>query len=108
MNLLCCESSVSSCECRAYPDPILLNDERVLKHLLRTEERYVASSSYFQRFQTDLTPHMRKIVAEWMLEVGQCNALPSIHVVHLNYDLYISISATTTLQLSTTPLCQIN
>lgn len=67
MDLLCCENE---CECRAYPDPVLLNDERVLQNLLKTEERYTPSScSYFECVQTDITPQMRKIVAEWMLEV---------------------------------------
>ncbi|XP_069679168.1 G1/S-specific cyclin-D2-like [Periplaneta americana] len=66
MDLLCCETS---CDCRAYADPVLLNDERVLQNLLNTEEKYSPSSSYFECVQTDITPQMRKIVAEWMLEV---------------------------------------
>lgn len=66
MDLLCCETE---CECRAYPDPVLLNDERVLQNLLKTEERYTPSCSYFECVQRELTPQMRKIVAEWMLEV---------------------------------------
>ncbi|GLV35728.1 Cyclin D [Carabus blaptoides fortunei] len=66
MDLLCCETE---CECRAYPDPVLLNDERVLQNLLKTEERYTPSCSYFECVQRDLTPQMRKIVAEWMMEV---------------------------------------
>ncbi|XP_039280432.1 G1/S-specific cyclin-D2 [Nilaparvata lugens] len=93
MNLLCCETSVSSCECRAYPDPTLLNDDRVLKHLLRTEERYVASSSYFQRFQTDLTPHMRKIVAEWMLELcEEQKCQEEVFLLAINYlDRFLNV-----------------
>lgn len=66
MDLLCCETGY---ECRAYADPVLLNDERVLQNLLSTEERYSPSSSYFDCVQTEITPQMRKIVAEWMLEV---------------------------------------
>lgn len=68
MNLLCCERAAEF-ECRAYPDPVLLNDERVLENLLKTEERYTPSGSYFDCVQRELTPQMRKIVAEWMLEV---------------------------------------
>lgn len=67
MDLLCCESET---ECRAYPDPVLLNDERVLQNLLKTEERYTPSCPYFECGQRELTPQMRKIVAEWMLEVS--------------------------------------
>ncbi|XP_044728709.1 G1/S-specific cyclin-D2 [Chrysoperla carnea] len=67
MDLLCCERA--EFECRAYPDPVLLNDERVLQNLLKTEERYTPSGSYFECVQRELTPQMRKIVAEWMLEV---------------------------------------
>lgn len=66
MDLLCCETE---CECRAYPDPVLLNDERVLQNLLKTEERYTISCSYFECVQKEVTSQMRKIVAEWMLEV---------------------------------------
>ncbi|PSN48879.1 G1/S-specific cyclin-D3 [Blattella germanica] len=67
MDLLCCESS--EYECRAYSDPVLLHDERVLQNLLSNEERYTTSRSYFECVQKDLTPQMRKIVADWMLEV---------------------------------------
>ncbi|KAJ9596983.1 hypothetical protein L9F63_012013, partial [Diploptera punctata] len=66
MDLLCCETEY---ECRAYSDPVLLNDERVLQNLLSSEEKYSPSTSYFECVQKDLTPQMRKIVAEWMLEV---------------------------------------
>ncbi|XP_075211577.1 G1/S-specific cyclin-D2-like [Lycorma delicatula] len=68
VDLLCCEP-VLGLECKAYNDPNLLNDDRVLKNLLNREERYVTSSSYFQCLQADLTPSMRRIVADWMLEV---------------------------------------
>lgn len=53
---------------RAFRDPVLLKDERVLKNLLSLEDRYQPSTSYFL-FQKDLRPYMRKIVATWMLEV---------------------------------------
>jgi hypothetical protein len=66
MELMCCENT---CECQAYADPVLLNDERVLQNLLSSEERYSHSGSYFGCLQKDLTPQMRKIVAEWMYEV---------------------------------------
>ncbi|KOC65040.1 G1/S-specific cyclin-D2 [Habropoda laboriosa] len=68
MDLLCCETTET--ECRAYADPALLGDDRVLQNLLKTEERYAPSSSYFECVQRDISPLMRKIVAEWMLEVS--------------------------------------
>lgn len=53
----------------AGPDPVLLR-RRVLDNLLRTEERYAITANYFGAVQTELTPHMRRLVAEWMLEVS--------------------------------------
>lgn len=52
----------------AAPDPVLLR-RRVLDNLLRTEERYAVTANYFGAVQTEVTPHMRRLVAEWMLEV---------------------------------------
>jgi hypothetical protein len=54
---------------RAVPDPVLLR-RRVLDNLLRTEERYAVTTNYFGTVQTEITPHMRRLVAEWMLEVS--------------------------------------
>lgn len=67
MSLLCCESE---CECRTYPDEVLLSDDRVLHNMLKIEERYCPNSSYFDCVQKEITPVMRKTVAEWMLEVS--------------------------------------
>lgn len=53
----------------AAPDPVLLR-RRVLDNLLRTEERYAITANYFKTVQTEVTPHMRRLVAEWMLEVS--------------------------------------
>lgn len=53
----------------AASDPVLLR-RRVLDNLLRTEERYAVTANYFGTLQTEITPHMRRIVAEWMLEVS--------------------------------------
>ena len=68
MDLFCCEAQVDF-ECRAYADPVLLKDRRVLNNLLSSEERHIVSSSYFECVQSELKPHMRKVVTEWMLEV---------------------------------------
>ncbi|CAG4940424.1 G1/S-specific cyclin-D3 [Colias croceus] len=52
----------------AASDPVLMR-RRVLDNLLRTEERYAVTANYFGTVQTEVTPHMRRVVAEWMLEV---------------------------------------
>lgn len=67
MELLCCEGTRHAP--RAGPDPQLLGDQRVLQSLLRLEERYVPRASYFQCVQKEIKPHMRKMLAYWMLEV---------------------------------------
>ena len=69
MDLLCCETT-SAAGCTAYPDPALLADDRMLLNLLRSEERYAPSASYFGCVQRDISPLMRKVVADWMLEVS--------------------------------------
>jgi len=54
---------------KAFEDPVLLKDDRVLRNLLATEEKYLPSASYFQCVQTDIAPWMRIKVAQWILEV---------------------------------------
>ena len=67
MDLLCDEME---CFRRAFEDPVLLRDDRVLHNLLTTEEKYLPSLSYFKCVQTDIKLFMRKMVADWMLEVN--------------------------------------
>lgn len=54
---------------RAFEDPVLLKDNRVLQNLLLTEDKYVPPACYFNCVQKDIQPYMRKMVAEWMAEV---------------------------------------
>ncbi|KAK0182974.1 hypothetical protein PV327_001053 [Microctonus hyperodae] len=91
MDLLCCETTEN--ENRAYADPALLDDERVLQNLLKTEERYAPSSSYFECVQRDISPLMRKIVAEWMLEVcEEQRCQDEVFPLSMNYlDRFLSI-----------------
>ncbi|XP_030056597.1 G1/S-specific cyclin-D1 [Microcaecilia unicolor] len=63
--LLCCEVETVR---RASLDCNLLND-RVVEIMMKAEERYSASVSYFKCVQKEILPCMRKIVATWMLEV---------------------------------------
>lgn len=74
MELLCCEGTRHAP--RAGPDPRLLGDQRVLQSLLRLEERYVPRASYFQCVQREIKPHMRKMLAYWMLEVSSGRVSP--------------------------------
>lgn len=78
MSLLCCESE---CECRTYPDEVLLSDDRVLHNMLKIEERYCPNNSYFDCIQKEITPAMRKTVAEWMLEVSIYIITNTLHVI---------------------------
>ena len=55
--------------CRAYRDPVILEDSRVFQNMLDIEEFYVAATNYFVNMQSEIKPHMRKIVTDWMLEV---------------------------------------
>ena len=67
--LFCCENAMDyGMIKRAFEDPVLLRDDRVLQNLLATEEKYLPSPSYFQCVQTDIHPWMRNKVAQWMLE----------------------------------------
>lgn len=68
MDLYCCEQSAEN-ETKAYDDPTLLQD-RVLKNLLKTEDRYVLPYPASFVVQKEVTTEMRKIVAEWMMEVS--------------------------------------
>jgi len=70
-------------------DSIILKDDRVLQNLLRNEERYMpAYPDYFKFVQVEVKPHMRKIVADWMLEVCEetrCSETPEVFSLAMNY-----------------------
>lgn len=54
----------------ACADPTFLKD-RCLSNLLTSQKRYkTPSCAYFSTVQKTLTPQMRKIVAEWVIEVS--------------------------------------
>ena len=56
---------------RAGKDPAVTTDPRVVHHLRALEETSRVSSSLFGKVQTDIQPHMRKILAVWMFKVGK-------------------------------------
>ncbi|KAH8398556.1 hypothetical protein KR222_000018, partial [Zaprionus bogoriensis] len=53
----------------AVTDPIFTTD-RCLENALKCEEKQPIIETYFKTVQKDITPPMRKIVAEWMMEVN--------------------------------------
>ena len=70
MDLMCVEADSPR---RAYEDPVLIKDNRVLHNLLALEDRYQSNPAYFKCVQTDIKRYMRKMVAQWMLEVNEWN-----------------------------------
>lgn len=64
------QSVITKLYFEACEDPTFLND-RCLKNLLTSEKRYPTPPCfYFNSIQKNLTPHMRKLVAEWVIEVS--------------------------------------
>ncbi|XP_041973089.1 G1/S-specific cyclin-D3 [Aricia agestis] len=78
----------------ASADPVLLQ-RRVLDNLLRTEERYAVTATYFGTVQTEVTPHMRRVVAEWMLELcEEQNCQEDVFPLAISYlDRFLSTCA---------------
>jgi cyclin A len=54
-------------ELRAASDPVVFQSEKVLRALKEPYED--GPKDYFKQFQLEITPRMRQVVAEWMLEV---------------------------------------
>ncbi len=90
------KSGSSNNNLRAYSDPVIFCDDRVLKTLLRKEHRYIPESGdYFAQVQTEVKAPMRKEVADWMLEVCEDqNAQPEVFCLAMNYfDRFLSLCA---------------
>lgn len=79
MDLLCCEPGARIRY--AYKDRVILKDDRVLKNLLASEEKYLPSCNYFKIVQNEVEPYMRRMVATWMLEVCEMNII----ILVINY-----------------------
>ena len=71
---------------KALHDPSQINDARVLQNLLRNEHRFSPEvKDYMKKVQSDITPHMRKLVADWMLGVvHEQNSQPEVFCVAMN------------------------
>lgn len=55
---------------RAGSDPTMSGDLRSLHHLT-AGERTCQVSAYFGTVQRDIQPYMRRLLAEWMLQVNK-------------------------------------
>lgn len=75
----------------AIGDPTLYSD-RCLENALKAEEKYHQIVDTYFTIQKDITPPMRKIVAEWMMEVcAEENCQEEVVLLALNYmDRFLS------------------
>lgn len=75
----------------ASADPTFLS-ERCLENLLKSEETHPSLINFYNNPQCEITPKMRRIVAEWMMEVSaECDIFVchSIEITQSNfYDNY--------------------
>ena len=70
---------------RSLPDPALITDERVLDNVLNGHNGS-PQFDYFKTVQSQLKPHMRKIVADWMMEVTEeAKCSPEVFSLAVNY-----------------------
>uniref|UniRef100_A0A336K757 CSON011294 protein n=1 Tax=Culicoides sonorensis TaxID=179676 RepID=A0A336K757_CULSO len=77
---------------KAIEDPAFLQD-RCLENLLKREDKQSSGCSYFNTIQKDITPKMRKIVAEWVLEIcDEQKCQEEVSILTLNYmDQFLSL-----------------
>lgn len=84
------QSVITKLYFEACEDPTFLND-RCLENLLTSEKRYPTPPCfYFNTIQKNLTPHMRRLVAEWVIEVSElefyCDSfLTVLSIIICNY-----------------------
>ena len=78
-------------EVHSKEDPVLVQDSRILDNLIDRQTK--SSKDYFANgIQTEIKPHMRKIVSDWMLEVTEeQNCEPEVFHLAINYlDRFLS------------------
>jgi hypothetical protein len=71
---------------KAIQDLTQLRDVRILQNLLRNEDRFLPEMpDYMSTVQPMITPEMRKVVADWMLEVvHEQNSQPEVFCLAIN------------------------
>ena len=80
---------VMSRQLRGYSDPAIFLSDKVLKTLLRREVRH---KNQLSLVQTEVKPHMRRAVADWMLEIcEQEQSQPQVFCQAISYlDTFLS------------------
>lgn len=68
-NLFCAEAMTAPVLRKAYVDPKLIQDNRVMATMLKLEDMYIPDSYFTNGSKKEIKPFMRKIVATWMFEV---------------------------------------
>ena len=90
--------SYPAMEIQSNEDPVLIQDKRVLDNLIQRQKQPSNKNpkhpdDYFQYIQSEIKPHMRKIVCDWMLEVTeeqQCQ--PEVFHLAVQYlDRYLAV-----------------
>lgn len=79
---------------RAYSDPTIFRNDKVLKTLVRRETRLGGSGkNYCSLVQTEVKPHMRKALADWMLEIcEEEGSQPEVFCLAISYlDRFLSV-----------------
>lgn len=89
------ESLKSHAKQKAPNDFHLLEDDRNLASLFYLEDLYRLQSNYFSHIQTEIKPWMRKMLANWMLEVCKNqNQEADVFVTAMNIlDRFLSLQA---------------
>jgi len=77
---------------RAYSDPTIFRNDKVLKTLVRREVR-LGGKNYCSLVQTEVKPHMRKALADWMLEIcEEEGSQPEVFCLAVSYlDRFLSV-----------------
>ena len=86
---------------KAHVDPTLL-EERVFRNMMDTEDCYIADNNYFENVQSEIKPHMRKIVIDWMLEVGTVQTVKVNSCCHKTFILHLIVVVFWTLNKNVT------
>ena len=82
----------SSVDIEPMVDQVLLTDKRVMDNMLAEESSHTVRD-YCDNIQTEVAPHMRKIVTDWMLEVCEDQHCQSeVFFLAVNYlDRFLSL-----------------
>lgn len=88
---------------KAFQDNSQVKDHRILQNLLRNEDKYLPCVPDYMTSvqQLSVTPSMRKIVAEWMLEViHEQQSQPEVFCLAMNMlDRFLSLCPVLKVQL---------